>query len=40
MLIVGEKEQENGTVTVRCRDAEDGKQDLGEMGVEEFVNRM
>lgn len=39
MLIVGEKEQENGTVTVRCRDAEEGKQDLGEMRVEEFVEK-
>ncbi|MDE6962270.1 MAG: hypothetical protein K2P30_01430, partial [Lachnospiraceae bacterium] len=37
MLIVGEKEQENGTVTVRRRDGEEGKQDLGEMRMEEFV---
>ncbi len=37
MLIVGEKEQENDTVTVRCRDGEEGRQDLGEMRVEEFV---
>lgn len=37
MLIVGEKEQENDTVTVRRRDGEEGKQDLGEMRMEEFV---
>ena len=37
MLIVGENEQENGTVTVRRRDGEEGKQDLGEMRMEEFV---
>lgn len=37
MLIVGEKEQEDNTVTVRCRDAEEEKQDLGEMTVEEFI---
>ena len=40
MLVIGEKEQENGTVTVRCRDAEEGKQDLGEMEVEEFVGML
>ena len=39
MLIVGEKEQENNTVTVRRRDGEEGKQDLGEMRVEEFVEK-
>ncbi len=40
MLIVGEKEQENSTVTVRRRDGEEGKQDLGEMRVEEFVGML
>ncbi len=39
MLIVGEKEQENDTVTVRRRDGEEGKQDLGEMRMEEFVEK-
>lgn len=37
MLILGEKEQANGTVSVRMRDAEADKQDLGEMTVEAFV---
>lgn len=40
MLIVGEKEQENSTVTVRRRDGEEGKQDLGERRVEEFVGML
>ncbi len=40
MLILGEKEQANGTVSVRMRDAEADKQDLGEMTVEEFVKRV
>ena len=40
MLIVGEKEQENDTVTVRRRDGEEGKQDLGERRVEEFVGML
>ncbi|MBQ3163110.1 MAG: threonine--tRNA ligase [Lachnospiraceae bacterium] len=37
MLILGEKEQEAGTVSVRQRDAEADKQDMGQMSVEEFV---
>ncbi len=40
MLIVGEKEQNNGTVSVRCRDGESGGQDLGEMEISEFVQRL
>lgn len=37
MLILGEKEQTNETVSVRCRDAEANKQDLGERKLEEFI---
>ena len=39
MLILGEKEQANGTVSVRMRDADADKQDLGEMMVEAFLER-
>lgn len=38
MLILGEKEQANGSVSVRMRDAEEDKQDLGEMKVEELLS--
>ena len=37
MMILGEKEQASGTVSVRVRDAVDGKLDLGEMRLEEFL---
>jgi len=37
IIILGEKEQANGSVSVRMRDAEIDKQDLGEMSVEDFV---
>lgn len=37
MVILGEKEQTNGTVSVRMRDAEEDKQDLGEMKIEELL---
>jgi len=37
MVILGEKEQANGTVSVRMRDAEEEKQDKGEMKVEELL---
>lgn len=37
MIIVGEKEQNNGTISVRCRDGENEQQDLGEMEIQEFV---
>lgn len=36
MIIVGEKEQNNHTVSVRCRDAEPEKQDMGEMSLAEL----
>lgn len=36
MMIVGEKEQGNHTVSVRCRDAEADRQNLGEMHLAEF----
>lgn len=37
MIILGENEQSNGSISVRQRDAEADKQELGEMKVEEFV---
>ena len=37
MLVLGEKEQEKQTLSVRARDAEEGKQDLGEMALPDFV---
>lgn len=36
MLIVGEKEEENGTVSVRKH----GEGDLGEMSIEAFKDRI
>ncbi len=38
MIILGEKEQANGTISVRMRDAQEDKQDLGEMKVEELLS--
>lgn len=38
MVILGKKEQENGTVTVRWRDGEEGKQDLGEMSLKKLLS--
>ena len=38
IIVVGEKEMKNHSMSVRSRDAEEGKQDLGEMGVASFVN--
>ena len=35
LLIVGDKEMENNTVSVRSR----GSQDLGEMTLDEFIQR-
>lgn len=37
IVIIGENEEKNQTVSVRQRDAEVGKQDLGEMRVEELI---
>ncbi len=37
MAILGEKEQANGTISVRMRDAVEDKQDLGEMKIEELL---
>lgn len=39
MIIVGEKEQLNQTVSVRMRDGDEKNQDLGEMTFFEFCNR-
>lgn len=38
MIILGEKEQAGNTVSVRWRDAETGKQDMGEMALEQFMD--
>lgn len=37
MLILGEKEQAHGTVSVRQRDADENGQDLGEMSLSDFI---
>ncbi len=37
MVIVGENEEKNGSVSVRCRDAEIEKQELGEMSLKQLV---
>lgn len=37
MIIVGENEQNNKSVSVRQRDAEIDKQELGEMKIEHFI---
>lgn len=38
MIIVGEKEQMNQSISVRMRDADEEKQELGEMLLEDFMN--
>ncbi len=38
MIVVGENEQNNKTVSVRQRDAKPDKQELGEMSLEKFIN--
>lgn len=38
IIIIGEKEKNNKSVSVRQRDAEMGKQDMGEMCLEQVVN--
>ena len=40
MAIVGEKEQEEGTMSIRDRDMEQGKQELGAMSVEAFLEML
>ena len=40
MLVIGEKEQENKTVSARQRDAQADKQDMGEITLEEFLMHM
>lgn len=37
MIIAGEKEQANNTISVRQRDGEEDKQNMGEMKLEEFI---
>lgn len=37
MIILGEKEQNNQSVSVRCRDAKEDKQDIGEMSLDELI---
>lgn len=38
ILVIGQKEQENATVSVRWRDAQNDRQDMGEMPLKDFVN--
>ena len=38
MIIIGENEKNNISVSVRQRDAEPDKQDMGEMSLEQVVN--
>lgn len=40
MIILGEKEQAGHTVSVRRRDAEAGKQDMGEMGLKALIEML
>ena len=40
MIIVGEKEKNNKSISVRQRDGESDKQEMGEMQLEEFVKMM
>lgn len=40
MLILGEREQKAKTVSVRQRDAETGKQDMGEMFLDDFAKNL
>ena len=40
MFILGEKEEAEGTVSVRCREAQEGGQELGNMTLDEFCNSM
>ena len=37
MIILGEKEQNNQSVSVRQRDAQEGNQDMGEMSLDELM---
>ena len=37
MIIIGEKEKSNKTISVRQRDAEPNKQEMGEMQLDRFV---
>ena len=37
MIIIGENEKKNKSVSVRQRDAETDKQDMGEMSLEQMV---
>ncbi len=38
IIVVGDKEMKNHSMSVRSRDAEEEKQDLGEMGIDSFVD--
>ena len=40
MVIVGEKEQKNGTVSVRCRDLQTDQQAMGEMKTEALIQHL
>ena len=38
MIVIGEKEESGSVVSVRVRDAEPEKADLGQMSIEEFIS--
>ena len=38
MIVIGEKEESGSVVSVRVRDAEPDKADLGQMSIEDFIN--
>ena len=40
MIIAGEKEQANNTISVRQRDGDEDKQNMGEMKLEEFMEKV
>ena len=38
MIVIGEKEESGSVISVRVRDAEPDKADLGQMSIEEFIS--
>lgn len=40
IVIAGEKEEQEGLIAVRCRDAEEGRQDMGSMPPEKLIGRI
>ncbi len=40
LVIVGEKEEQEGTISVRCRDGQEGKDSSGSMTVEDLIRKI